>query len=215
MSTDELELLLATSLHENDRSSVDVRGGRAVLRDRLEQGQRAARRRTVIGIAAAVLAVVVTASLLLTGLRGEEAIPVQPSPPKVALSPSGLPVGLLKGAYEQDGLTGAILLLVRADGSGQLSSGVGHWLPSIGAGAAFDVKIRRDGPGRVSIAYDNPVLEGGEVVTMSFVARVRSVTIVAVGTPGNGLLTKASAAAITGTTLHLVRAPASGLCCAG
>ncbi|MDQ1600544.1 MAG: hypothetical protein QOD68_2018 [Actinomycetota bacterium] len=207
MSTDELELLLASSLHEDDSQSVDVHNARAVLRDRLERGQRAGRRRALIGIAAAVLAVVVTASLLLTGLRHEEATPVRPSPPRVAVSPSGLPVGLLKGTYEQDGLAGAILLLVRADGSGQLSSGVKGWQPCTEFGGAFGVEIRRAGPGRVSIAYDNPVLEDREVVTMSFIVRDRSVTIVSLGTPGNGLLAKASADAITGTVLHVTQAP--------
>jgi hypothetical protein len=215
MSTDQLELLVATSLHENDSQTVDVAGGRAVLRERIEQDQRAGRRRTFIGIAAAVLAVVVTMSLLLTGaLRDEQAVPVHPAPPKVALSPSGLPVGLLSGTYEQDGLAGAFLLLVRADGSGQLSSGAGHWRPSPGRGSgAFDVAIRQGGPGRVSLVYDNPVSDR-EVVTMNFVVRARSVTIVSLGTPGNGLLTKASASAITGTTLDVLPAPPSGLCCA-
>jgi hypothetical protein len=209
MSTDELELLLSSSLHEDDSQPVDVQNARAVLRDRLERGRRAGRRRALIGIAAAVLTVVVTASLLLTGLRHEEATPVHPVPPKVALSPSGLPVGLLKGTYEQDGLAGVILLLVRADGSGQLSSGVEGWQPCTDFGAAFGVEIRRAGPGRVSIAYDNPVLEGSEVVTMSFIARPRSVTIASLGTPGNGLLAKASADAITGTVLHVLPAPTS------
>ena len=206
MSTDELELLLTSSLHENDGQPVDVQNGRAMLRDRLEQGRRAGRRRALLGVAAAVLAVVVTASLLLTGLRQEEATPVQPSP-RVTVSPSGLPVGLLKGTYEQDGLTGTILLLVRADGSGKLSSGGGGWRPCTAFGAAFGVEIRRAGPGQVSIAYDNPVLEDREVVTMSFVVRGRTVTIVSLGTPGNGLLAKASADAITGTVLHVTQTP--------
>ena len=207
MSTDELELLLASSLHENDSQSVDVQNGRAVLRNRIERGQRAGRRRALLGIAAAVLAVVVTASLLLTGLRHDEAVPAQPSPPRVAVSPSGLPVGRLEGTYEQDGLAGAILLLVRADGSGQLSSGVEGWQPCTDFGAAFGVEIRPAGPGRVSIAYDNPVLDDREVVTMSFIVRGRSVTIVSLGTPGNGLLAKVSADAITGTVLHVTQAP--------
>ena len=207
MSTDELELLLASSLHENDSQSVDVQNGRAVLRNRIERGRRAGRRRALLGIAAAVLAVVVTASLLLTGLRHDEAMPAQPSPPRVAVSPSGLPVGRLEGTYEQDGLTGAILLLVRADGSGQLSSGVEGWQPCTDFGAAFGVEIRPAGPGRVSIAYDNPVLDDREVVTMSFIVRGRSVTIVSLGTPGNGLLAKASADAITGTVLHVTQTP--------
>ncbi len=215
MSTDELELLLACGLRENDRRPVDVQNGRAVLTDRLERARRARRRRALVGIAAAVLAVVATASMLLTGLRDHEATPVRPSPPKATLSPSGLPVGLLKGTYEQDGLAGEIVLLVRADGSGQLASGVDAWRPSTTFGATFAVEIRRAGPGRVSIAYVNPVLKGAEVVSMSFTARGRSVTIVGLGTPGNGLLTRASADAITGTVLHVLRVPTSGLCCAG
>jgi len=207
MITDELERLLAASLHENDSQSVDLQKGRALLGERLGRDQRIGRRRTLIGIAATVLAVVVTASLLLTGIRDEEVSPARPSPPKVALSPSGLPVGLLKGTYEQDGLAGDILLLVRADGSGQLSTGTGGWRPCTAFGAAFGVVIRRAAPGRVSIAYDNPVLEDREVVTMSFVVRGRSVTIVSLGTPGNGLLARPSADAITGTVLQISQTP--------
>ena len=347
MSTDQLELLLATSLHENDSQTVDVQGGRSVLRERIERDQRLGRRRVGIGVAAAVLAVVVTASLVLTGaFRDERAIPVHPAPPKLALSPSGLPigllegrvtrssgrvevanvklrvfpdgtgrlapggitgdhkdfvdgfevtyerlgpahvavryddlacashyaftmkfsvqgrtltvldaqprgclmpaglvadlpgttfrvsplpgtsseppqtlspsglpVGLLQGQYERIGLAQLFQVLVRPDGTGQLSPGVGH--SALAIGVAFDVRMRPRGPGQVDLVYDNPVLRAPEVVTLFFTTSASSVTVVRIDSPGNGVLTKADATAISGTRLQILPAPPSGLCCPG
>lgn len=214
MSTDQLELLLATSLHENDSQTVDVPGGRSVLRERIEQDQRSGRRRTLIGIAAAVLALVVTTSLLLAGVfREERAVPVHPAPPRVALAPSGLPVGLLQGSFEMNGVPQLFRLLVRPDGTGQLSPGVGH--SALAIGVAFDVSMRPDGPGQVALVYDNPVLTAPEVVTLFFTVRADSVTIVRIDTPGNGVLTKASARATAGVRLQVLPAPPSDLCCQG
>jgi hypothetical protein len=207
MSTDQLELLLATSLHENDSQAVDVPGGRSALRERIEQDQRLGRRRALIGIAAAVVAVVVTTSLLLTGaLREERAVPVHPAPPKVVLSPSGLPIGLLEGLHDGTGhLRLLVRILVRADGSGQFSSYGGS-----SSGVAFDVTLRPDGPGRATVAYDNPALADPEVVTLSFTLRDRTVTIGKVDTPGNGIISKATARSIAGSTLRILRPPPSG-----
>jgi hypothetical protein len=339
MSTDQLELLLATSLHENDSQTVDVQGARSVLTERIEQDQSSGRRRTVIGIAAAVFALVVTTSLLLTGaFRDERAVPVHPAPAKVELSPSGLPIGLLEGkvrrstgpyevanvrirvfpdgtgklapggltsdkfssegfevtferlgpgqvAVRYDGLACAshyaftmrfsqrgrtltvlgaqprgclmsarlvddlpgtkfrvsplpdsppvakvalspsgmpigllegppigtghsrllVRILVQADGSGQFSSR---------SGAAFDVTLRPDGPGRATLVYDNPALADPEVVTFSFTVQDRTMTIRKVDTPGTGIISQASARSIAGSTLRILRAPPSGrLCC--
>jgi hypothetical protein len=339
MSTDQLELLLATSLRENDSQSVDVPGGRSVLRTRLERDRRAGRRRAEIGVAAAVLALLVTASLLLAGVfRDERAMPVHPVPPKVALSPSGLPIGQMEGkvarstgraevstvrlrvfpdgtgrlapgaltgdqvftggfevTFEQlgpgrvavryDGLAceshyaftmsfsvrgstltvlgarpmGCIMsaglvadlpgtkfrvsplpdsppvatvalspsglpiglldapaigtgharlrvrILVRADGSGQFSSR---------SGVAFDVTLRPDGPGRATLVYDNPALADPEVVTLFFTVQDRTVTIGKVDTPGNGIISRAGARSMAGSTLRILRAPPTGrMCC--
>ena len=346
MSTDQLELLLATSLHENDSQAVDLPDGRSVLRERIEQDQRLGRRRTVIGIAAAVLALVVTTSLLLTGaFRDQRALPVHPAPPKAALSPSGLPigllegkvarstgrvevanvklrvfpdgrgrlapggitgdhkdfvdgfevtferlgsgqvavrydgpacsshyaftmrfsvqgrtltvldaqprgclmpaglvadlpgtkfrvsplpdnssepaqtlspsglpVGLLEGGYDWKGVTKVFQLLVRGDGTGQVWPDLGEH-SEIAPGPAFDVRVRPDGPGQVALVYDNPALAEPEVVTLSFTVSADSVTVVRISTPGNGVLTKAAAHAIEGSTLQVLPAPPSGLCC--
>ena len=86
MSTDELERLVAASLRVGDAEPVDLPDGRVQLGQRISQDHRAGRRRSLIGVAAAVLAIVVTTSLVVTGLRHEEAIPVQPSPTKVSRS---------------------------------------------------------------------------------------------------------------------------------
>jgi hypothetical protein len=205
MSTDELERLVAASLHVDDSLPVDVHGGRALLGRRVHLDQRAGRRRTLIGIAATVLAIVVTTSLLLTGLRDKQAVPVHPAPPKVALSPSGLPVGLLQGRRDQDGHQQLrIQLLVRADGTGQFSS-----YP----GVAFDVTYRPDGPGRAAIVYSNPVLADPEVVSLSFTVQSQTVTIAKVNAAGTGILSKAGARAIAGSTLRILRAPSNRLCC--
>jgi hypothetical protein len=214
MSTDQLERLLANSLHENDSQTVDVQGGRSALRERIEQDRRAVRRRAVIGIAAAVVTVVVTTSLLVTGaLRKDQAVPVHPSPPKVAVSRSGLPVGLLEGQFELNGVAQLFRLLVEADGTGQFSPGVGH--SALAIGVAFDVRMRPEGPGRVALVYSNPVLTDPEVVTLHFSVSEDSVTITRIDTPGNGVLTKVSAQAIAGIRLQVLPAPPSDLCCPG
>jgi ABC-type spermidine/putrescine transport system permease subunit I len=63
------ERLLVSALHEADLVPVDLRGGRARLAPRLIKEQRAVRRRWAISVAASVLALVVTAAILLAGLR--------------------------------------------------------------------------------------------------------------------------------------------------
>ena len=126
----------------------------------------------------------------------------QPETPP-ALSPSGLPIGLLEGPNDQTGHMRLFLkILVRADGSGQFSP----------YGVAFDVTFRPDGPSQVAIVYDNPVLADPQVVTLSFAVRDRTVTIGKVDTPGNGMLSKASARLIAGSTLRILPAPPTGLC---
>lgn len=178
MSTDELERLVAASLHVGDAEPVDVPDGRVQLGQRISQDRRA-RRLRVVGVAAGFVAVVLTASLLLAGLRDHgETLPV--SPPKVVLSPSGLPVGQLEGmvprSFQRVGvepISQTFRLWVRADGTGSLrvpadiSTGVN----------AFEVRFVRLGPGRVALSSDDELCASPRAVTLDFTVHGRSVTV--------------------------------------
>ena len=102
MSTGELEHLerveriLGAGLHEVDQVAIDVRRGRAKLAPHVTKRRQSVHRRTVIAVAAAVIAVALTAPIVIADLRDHnQALPVGPSP-GVTLSPSGLPVGILE-----------------------------------------------------------------------------------------------------------------------
>jgi len=178
MTTDELERLVATSLHVGDAEPVDLLDGRLRLGRAIRQDQRV-RRLRVIGVAAGLVAVVLTASLGLAGLRHHnESLPV--SPPKVILSPSGLPVGQLQGmvprSFKRVGVepdSQIFRLWVRPDGTGSLrvfsdiSSGVN----------AYEVTFVRLGPGRVALSTDDELCASPRAMTLDFTVHGRSVTV--------------------------------------
>jgi hypothetical protein len=175
MSTDELERLVVTSLHVGDSVPVDLSEGRVRLGQRISQDHKV-RRLRVVGVAAGLVAVVLTASLFLAGLRDhDESLPV--SPPKVTLSASGLPIGLLEGKVTRS--TGRIevsnvRLRVFQDGTGTLAPGGGtaDWAKS-NSGVTYE----RLGPGRVAIRYDGPGCPGHYAFTMTFSLRGRTLTV--------------------------------------
>jgi hypothetical protein len=121
-----VERLLESALHEADPVPVDLRGGRARLAPRLADRQRSVRRRWVICVAASVLAVVVvTTSIVLTGLRGDkDSLPVAPSP-ELTFSSSGLPIGPLVGKVDraERQATSTVRIIVRPDGTGIFNAG--------------------------------------------------------------------------------------------
>jgi len=210
MSTDQLEQLLATSLHENDRQTVDVPAGRSVLRQRIEQDQRAGRRRTVIGIAAAVVAVLVTTSLLLTGaFRDERAVPVHPAPPKIALSPSGLPIGLLEGRVRRTSgpyEVANVRLRVLPDGTGNLAPG--GLTSDKFSSEGFEVTFERLGPGEVAIRYDGLACVSHYAFTMRFSVRGRILTVLSAQSRGC-LMSAGEVADLPGTTFRVSPLPDS------
>jgi hypothetical protein len=183
VSTDELERLVATSLHVGDAEPVDVPGGRVRLGQRIGQ-DRQARRLRIIGAAAGLVAVVLTASVLLAGLRDhDETLPV--SPAKITLSPSGLPVGSLEGKVQRSiGKVGpnrierrpqisTFRLWVRPDGTGSLRGAA----PDGSQTSSYEVTPVRLGPGRVALSYDGPICTSPRAVTLDFTVHGRSVTL--------------------------------------
>jgi hypothetical protein len=212
MSTDELERLVATSLQVGDAEPVDLPAGRVRLGQRVSRDQRAGRRRTLIGVAAAVLAVVVTTSLLVTGLRHEEAIPVQPSRTKVALSPSGLPVGLLEGKVTRSTGSGAVStvgLRVYPDGTGTLNPGGTGGYGGGAVGGSFEVAFERLGPGRVAVRYDGFACPSHYALTMTFRVRGRTLTVLD-AQPKGCIISAALADDLAGTTFHVLPLPSGG-----
>lgn len=201
MSTDELERLLGAALHQAD-SPVDVPGGRTRLARRLDR-ERLVRRWTVVGVAAAVLAVVVTTSLVVSGLRhDQESLPV--SPPKIALSPSGLPVGLLVGKVDRTeaNVTSTVRMVVRADGTGIWNAGTvgGDAGPSV---ADYDVEFVREGPGRALMRLPaDPGCFTREDLTLEFTLRGRTVLIEDTFADGC-LVSRGLADDLPGTTLRI------------
>jgi hypothetical protein len=207
MSTDELERLVAASLHVGDAEPIDVLDGRVQLGQRISQDRRA-RRLRIVGIAAGFVAVVMTASLLLVGLRDhEETLPV--SPPKVTLSASGLPIGLLEGKVTRS--TGRIevsnvRLRVFPGGTGTLAPGGGtaDWAKSNSA-----VAYERLGPGRVAVRYNGPGCPGHYAFTMTFSLRGPTLTVLA-AQPKGCLISDALVEDLPGTTFQVSPLPPGG-----
>jgi hypothetical protein len=212
MSTGELERLerverlLGTGLHEADQVAIDVGRGRARLAPHVRQHRQAVRRRTVLAVAAALVAVVVAAPLVLADLRDHNrALPVGPSP-GVTLSPSGLPVGILQGRVErtQPGATSTVRLVVHPEGGGIWNAGtVGDNAgPSV---ADYSVELVAGGPGRALMRYDGDCFTR-ETLRLQFSVRGRTVVIKDASTNGC-LVNRELAADMEGMTLRLLPQP--------
>jgi hypothetical protein len=213
MSTGELERLelverlLGAGLHEVDEVEVDVRRGRARLAPHVRKRRQAVRRRTVIAVAAAVIAVAVTAPIVIAGLRDHNrALPVGPSP-GVTLSPSGLPVGILQGTVErtQPGATSTIRLNVHPEGGGLWNAG------TVGdndgdSTADYQVEFVAEGPGRAVMRNEEAVCNTPNVLRLRFIVRGRTV-VIKHASSDNCFVSRALAADLTGTTLRLLPSP--------
>jgi hypothetical protein len=210
MSTDELERLVAASLHVDDSLPVDVHGDWVLLGQRIREDQRAARRRAVIGIAASVLAVVVTTSLLLAGLPEHDKSQPAASP-KITLSPSGLPIGRLEGKVTRSTGNGAVStvgLRVYPGGKGTLNPGTTKDVTG-GMGGGFEVAFERLGPGRVAVRYDGFACPSHYAFTMTFRVRGRTLTVLDAQSKGC-IISAALAHDLVGTTFHMFPLPAGG-----
>jgi hypothetical protein len=202
-----VERLLGGALHEADRVPVDLMGGRARLAPRLAEQQRAVHRRRVISVAASVLALVVTAAIVLAGLRGEkESLPVAPSP-ELTFSSSGLPVGLLVGKVDrtEPQAKSTVRIVVRPDGTGTWNAG------TVGDSAGdsvldYEVEFVRDGPGSAVMRQPENWCVGTEQLTLQFTVRGHNVVIKDAGT-ANCLVNHGLASDLAGTTLRILPLP--------
>ena len=209
MSTDELERLVAASLRVGDAEPVDLPDGRVQLGQRISQDHRAGRRRSLIGVAAAVLAVVVTTSLLLAGRQNhDESQPI--APPKITLSPSGLPVGWLVGKVTRSSGVVAVStvgLRVYPGGQGTLNPGTTQDTTG-GMGGGFEVAFERLGPGRVAVRYDGFACPSHYAFTMTFRVRGRTLTVLEAQSKGC-IISAALAHDLAGTTFRVLPLPDS------
>ena len=209
MSTDELERLerrLEAALHETGDQPVDVPAGRALLGERVGRQQQLVRRWTVVGVAASVLAVVVSTSLVLAGLRDDrEGLPV--APPGVTLSPSGLPVGVLEGRVDrtEEDAVSRLRIVVRADGTGTWNSGTTG--DSAGPSVAdYAVTFVGDGPGRVVIRSTAVTCFTTDQLTLTFSVRGTAVHVEQV-LSSDCLLSPGLSNDLAGTTLRIKPLP--------
>lgn len=209
MSTDELERLerrLEAALHETGDQPVDVPAGRAVLGQRVGRQQQLVRRLAVASIAASVLAVVATVSLVLSGLRDDaEGLPV--APPNVTLSPSGLPVGVLEGRVDrtEEDAVSRLRIVVRADGTGTWNSGTTG--DSAGPSVAdYAVTFVGDGLGRVVIRSTAVTCFTRDQLTLTFSVRGTAVHVEQV-LSNDCLLSPGLSNDLAGTTLRISPLP--------
>ena len=132
---------------------------------------------------------------------------IEPLP--LELSPSGLPVGLLKGSYAMGGGLGTLRLLVRADGTGQLE----YPQPGnqgFGVGP-LDIVLGQDGSGLVTVSFDNPVCADSLVLEVTVRVSARQVTLLDVAHTDRCAIDPALARALPGLVLDVLPAPARGL----
>jgi hypothetical protein len=212
MSTGELERLerverlLENALHESDHVAVDRGRGRAMLELHVDERQRSVRRLWLICVAASVLAVIVTTSMLLAGPLGQkDSLPAAPSP-ELTLSPSGLPVGMLRGKVDrtETEAKSTVRIIVRADGTGVFNAGtVGD---SAGDSTAdLPVEFVKEGPGSARMRYHGDCFTP-ETLTLEFTVRGRTVVIQNAYT-NDCLVNRGLASDMAGTTLRLLPLP--------
>ncbi|HEX7187421.1 MAG TPA: hypothetical protein VF423_04285, partial [Actinomycetes bacterium] len=169
----------------------------------LERRQRSIRRRTITAVAASVLALVVTTSIVLAGLRDhEESLPAPPAP-DLSYSPSGLPVGRLVGKVDrtEPQARSTVLLVVRPDGSGTFNAG------TVGDSAGdstddHDVEIIRDGPGSATMNHDG-WCPGTTALNFDFTVQGRTVVITDAGITSGCWEGRGLASDLPGTTMRI------------
>ena len=201
MRTDELEGLLRTALHEDDARPVAITEARRHLALR-EQNRRShpGRWLTAALVAAALVLVVVASTALKVLVDREAEVPVTPSP-RIVLSPSGLPVGLL----ETVALAGnapfngpLVRFAVRRDGTGTFLVSTTGGVPG-----GFPVTYARVGPGLVEMRYENPkVCADPVVLRMTYTVRGRDVFIHD-ATSSGCVVPAGDADLLTGSTLRV------------
>jgi hypothetical protein len=203
-----VERLLESALHEADPVPVDLQGGRARLAPRLVEQQRAVRRRWVICVAASVLALVVTAAIVLSGLRGDkDSLPIAPSP-GLTFTSSGLPVGQLVGKVDrtEPRATSTVRILVRPDGTGIWNAG------TVGDSKGdsihdYVVEFVSDGPGQAVMRFEQGFCNDRDALTLAFSVKGRALVIEDASTT-DCLVSRGLASDLAGTTLRIL--PPSG-----
>ena len=206
MTIDQVEARVAASLHASDELPVDRAAGWAGLQERMETPPR--RRGRVLAIAAAAAVLIAGAvPLLLDRDSSRTAPPVRPAPAPVTISPSGLPVGLLKAPLDlraNSGLQAQLWLVVRPDGTGSFRL----WSIGEGIDETNEVRLVARGPGTVRILSDSVSCRGPEVLTLGYERTGARVTFVSVDAPGTCLVSSHDAAALTGLTVPVRPLPA-------
>ena len=206
MTIEQVEARVAASLHASDELPVDRAAGWVLLQERVQEPPR--RRGRMLAVAAAVAVLIAGAvPLLLDRDSSRTAPPVRPAPAPVTISPSGLPVGLLKAPLDlrtDNGLPAQLWLVVRPDGTGSFRL----WLLD-GGDETNEVRLVARGPGTVRILSDSVSCRGPEVLTLGYQRTGARVTFVSADAPGTCLVSTRDAAALTGLTVPVRPLPAA------
>jgi hypothetical protein len=207
MTTEEMERLLVSALHEADSWPVTTGRARTRLLHSPERHRREFRWWTIAGVLAC--AVVVLIATVITGV-GHDVADQRPAPPThhVHLSPSGLPVGLLTAPLDlqtPNGIPGKLRLFVRADGSGQY----GVFTGVEGDDEGFDVTLEPLGAGQFAMRSDAAGCGTEPAMTATFTVSRTSVTFGEVTASGACLVSREIAAALTGLTATVQSLPES------
>jgi hypothetical protein len=213
MSTAELERLLVTALHEGDDTPVDFQHDLSRLAARQRERQGAAQRWSVAAVAAAVVGLLVVASVVLAVKDArDDSRPISPAPaPRFGLSPSGLPVGTLVGGVDrtEPGVTSTLRLVVRPDGTGSFNAGtVGDREGD--SVADYEVAFVAAGPGHALMRNEShAACFTPDLMTLHFVVHERSVRIVDLvsGYHADCLVSSGLRAGLPGTTLRIKPLP--------
>jgi hypothetical protein len=202
------ERLLESALHDADRIPVDLGRGRARLAPCLVEQQRSVRRRWVICAAASVFALIVTAAIVLAGLRGDkDSLPIAPSP-ELTFSPSGLPVGVLVANVDrtEPQATSNVRIVVRPDGTGTWNAG------TVGDSAGpsvhdYEVQFVADGPGSALMRQFDAACVTPRAMSLDFIVRGRTI-VIKKARSFDCLVSRGLISDLTGTTMRIL--PLSG-----
>jgi hypothetical protein len=211
VTTAEMERRLAIALRGADEVAVDLAGARQEL-VRRQAADRRSVLRVVVAVAASVVLVAIIAASVLQWLGDRRDDPPLPSE-QLTISPSGLPVGVLRWSIpttkagwtlEASDLTDDVTLTVLPDGRGI------YWREATGEPVGFDVRLESTGSGSAVVRYTGPRCKAPRARTLVFTVHGRQVTVHRATARGVCVVPVEDAEGLAGTTVRVRPLPGTG-----